>query len=55
VVADHLSRLTVDFNGDVVPITKTFPDEQLMHISQTPAPWFANILPCHRIDALPLD
>ena len=32
-VADHLSRLVVDFNEDVVPIAETFPDEQLMHIS----------------------
>jgi hypothetical protein len=44
VVADHLSRLIVDFNEDVVPITKTFPDEQLMHISQISAPWFADIV-----------
>jgi hypothetical protein len=44
VVADHLSRLTVDFIEDVVPIAKMFPDEQLMHISQTPAPWFADIV-----------
>jgi hypothetical protein len=33
VVANHLSRLTVDFNEDDVPIVETFPDEQLMHIS----------------------
>jgi hypothetical protein len=32
VVADHLSRLVVDFN------------EQLMHISQIPTPWFADIV-----------
>jgi hypothetical protein len=44
VVADHLSRLVVDFNEDVVPIAETFPDEQLMHISQIPAPWFADIV-----------
>jgi len=44
VVADHLSRLTVDFTEDVVPIAETFPDEQLMHISQTHAPWFADIV-----------
>jgi hypothetical protein len=43
VVADHLSRMVVDFNEDVVPIAETFPDEQLMHISQISAPWFANI------------
>jgi hypothetical protein len=44
VVADHLSRLTVDFTKDAMPIAETFPDEQLMHISQTPAPWFADIV-----------
>jgi hypothetical protein len=44
VVADHLSRLTVDFNEDAVPVAETFLDEQLMHISQTPAPWFADIV-----------
>jgi hypothetical protein len=33
VVADHLSRLTMDFNEDDVPIAEMFPDEQLMHIS----------------------
>jgi hypothetical protein len=44
VVADHLSRLTVDFTKDAMPIAETFPDEQRMHISQTPAPWFADIV-----------
>jgi hypothetical protein len=39
VVADHLFRLIVDFNEDAVPIAERFPDEQLMHISQTSAPW----------------
>ena len=44
VVADHLSRLVVDFNEDVVPIVETFLDEQLMHISHISAPWFADIV-----------
>jgi hypothetical protein len=44
VVADHLSRLTVDFIEDAVPIAETFPNEKLMHISQTHAPWFADIV-----------
>jgi hypothetical protein len=44
VVADHLSSLTVDFNEDVVPITEMFPDEQIMHVSQTPTRWFADIV-----------
>ena len=43
-VAGHLSRLIVDFNEDVTPIAEMFPDEQLMHISQIPAPWFVDIV-----------
>jgi hypothetical protein len=34
----------VDFNEDDVPIAKMFPNEQLMHISQTSIPWFADIV-----------
>lgn len=33
VIVDHLSRLVVEFTEDSLPISKTFPDEQLMHIS----------------------
>jgi len=44
VVADHLSRITVDFTEEATPISETFPDEQLMHIAHTPSPWFANII-----------
>jgi hypothetical protein len=44
VVADHLSRLPVDFTKDVVPIAETFPNEQLIHISQTPTPRFTDIV-----------
>jgi hypothetical protein len=44
VVADHLSRLTLDYTEDAIPISETFPDEQLMHIAQDPAPWFADIV-----------
>jgi hypothetical protein len=43
-VADHLSRLIVDFTEDTIPISKTFPDEQLMHIALTFALWFADIV-----------
>lgn len=43
VVADHLSR-TVDFIEEATPISKTFFDEQLMHIAHTPSPWFADIV-----------
>ena len=44
VVADHLSKLVMDFNEDVVPIAEMFPDEQLMHISRTSTSWFADIV-----------
>jgi hypothetical protein len=44
VVADHLSRLTMDFTEDATPIFETFPDEQLMHIAHNPASWFADIV-----------
>jgi hypothetical protein len=43
-VADHLSRLIVDYNEDTLPIVETFPDEQLMHIAQISVPWFADIV-----------
>jgi hypothetical protein len=44
VVADHLSRLTMDFTEDATPIFETFPDEQLMHIAHNPTPWYADIV-----------
>jgi lipopolysaccharide biosynthesis glycosyltransferase len=44
VVVDHLSKLVMNFKADVVPIVKTFPDEQLMHISQIAVPWFVDIV-----------
>jgi hypothetical protein len=44
VVADHLSRLTVDYTKDATSISETFPDEQLMHIAHNPTPWFTDIV-----------
>jgi hypothetical protein len=44
VVADHLSRITMDVTEEATPISETFPDEQLMHIAHTPSPWFADIV-----------
>jgi hypothetical protein len=44
VVADHLSRLTMDYTVDATPISKTFPNEQLIHISHNPAPWYVDIM-----------
>jgi hypothetical protein len=44
VVADHLSRITVDFMEEAIPISETFPDEQLMNIAHAHSPWFADIV-----------
>ena len=41
VVADHLSRLQP--KDDAIPITETFPDEQLFRIA-TQEPWYADIV-----------
>jgi hypothetical protein len=43
-VTDHLSRLTMDFTEDATPISETFPNEQLMHIAHSLAPWFVDIV-----------
>jgi hypothetical protein len=43
-VADNLSRLTMDFTEDTTPIYETFPDERLMHTAHNPAPWFTDIV-----------
>jgi hypothetical protein len=44
VVADHLSRIIVDFTNEATPISKTFPNEQLMHVAHTLSPWFADVV-----------
>jgi hypothetical protein len=44
VLADHLSRLIMDYTEDATPFSETFPDEQLMHIGHNPTPWYADIL-----------
>jgi hypothetical protein len=54
VVADHLSKLTMDFTKDATPISETFCDEQLMHIAHNPAPWFADIVNYLVTDQMPL-
>ena len=43
VVADHLSRILVKDN-EPVSIRESFPDEQLLTVSHTKTPWFANIV-----------
>lgn len=42
VVANHLSRMIVNFASDSLPIAETFFDEQLMHVSQLP--WYTDIV-----------
>jgi hypothetical protein len=42
VVADHLSKLTIDSTSDIPPIDDYFPDESLLSLS--PMPWFANFM-----------
>jgi hypothetical protein len=54
VVADHLSRLTMDYIKDATPISETFPDEQLMRIAHNPAPWYADIVNYLVISQMPL-
>ena len=41
-VADHLSRLTIDSSIDQGQIVDSFPDEQLFHVKRLP--WFADIV-----------
>ena len=45
VVADHLSRLELEQDGDEEdePIQELFPDEMLLAIQSLKAPWFADI------------
>ena len=42
VVADHLSRLTIDSRSEITPIDDYFPDKSLLSVSTMP--WFANIV-----------
>jgi hypothetical protein len=41
VVANHLSRLTIDSTSDITPIDDYFPDESSLSIASIP--WSANI------------
>ena len=42
IVADHLSRSTIDSTSDITQINDYFSDESLLSISTMP--WFANIV-----------
>ena len=42
VIADHLSKLTVDSTFDIPPIDDYFPDKSLLSLN--PMPWSVNIV-----------
>jgi len=42
IVADHLSRLTINSTSEITQINDYFPDESLLSISTMP--WFVNIV-----------
>jgi len=44
VVADHLSRIVVEFVSDSLPVLDTFPDEQLLSVSSSIVSWYADIV-----------
>ena len=50
VVADHLSRITI-LEGE--PIQETFSDEELLAVSHTHLPWFADIVNFKAIGQIP--
>ncbi|XP_074293460.1 uncharacterized protein LOC141620506 [Silene latifolia] len=41
-VADHLSRLELQNEGDILPINDSFPDDILLAISNAETPWYAD-------------
>jgi len=40
IIANHLSKLTIDLTSDITPIDDYFPDESLLSLSSMP--WFSN-------------
>ena len=42
IVAKHLSRLPIDPEHENIPLSESFPDEQLLSVSHFP--WFADIV-----------
>ncbi|KAM2032528.1 hypothetical protein ACFX1T_014532 [Malus domestica] len=56
VVADHLSRIMHhEGDNDLVPISETFPDEQLFTIKSSVTPWYADYVNYLVSDIMPLD
>ena len=44
VVADHLSRILVEYNSDPLILHDSFSVEQLLELSQASPPWFVHIV-----------
>ena len=43
-VADHLSRIFIEYTNDSVGFSDHFPDEQLFAVSHAHLPWFTHIV-----------
>ena len=54
-VADHLSRLEEGNKESREPIRESFPDEQILAISQAQIPWYADIVNFLVTERLPPD
>ncbi|GAB2270284.1 hypothetical protein Dimus_038834 [Dionaea muscipula] len=52
-VADHLSRILVESTSDPSHILGSFPNEQILAISQTQLPWYADIVNYLAVGKLP--
>jgi hypothetical protein len=53
VVADHLSRILLE--SSPIPVHDSFPDEQLLGITQGESPWYADIVNYLAIGKIPSD
>jgi hypothetical protein len=51
VVADHLSRIFLE--SSLIPVHDSFPDEQLLEITQKELPWYADIMNYLAIGKIP--
>ena len=52
-VADHLSRIFVEYTQDTLPLRDSFPDEQLFAVSSVDSPWFGHIVNYLAIGEIP--
>ncbi|XP_059631160.1 uncharacterized protein LOC132274029, partial [Cornus florida] len=53
VVADHLSRLLIEKSSEFAAIRDSFPDEQLLQVSHSTLPWFADIVSYLAVGKIP--